>query len=75
MLRYRNRVKELRLYLQLKLIGYTLLLVWLVASLWMGLAQFLDENPGHILNLFKYWTPFRTHVDIVTHLVQGWRQA
>lgn len=71
-LRSKNLAKETRLYIYVKIAAYCVLMLWLCLSLYSSLWQFLDENPSHVLNLFRYWVPFAHHVEIIKNIA-GYR--
>ena len=71
-LRTRNATKEVKLYINVKVTAYVIMMVWLGLSLYFSLWQFLDENPAHILNIIKHWAPLRHQMEILQHFAQRW---
>ena len=71
-MRARNRAKDFQLYLYIKLGVYACIVLWLALSLWSGLAQFLDENPRHFLQMIKTYSPLQHHIQIAEHLLSKW---
>lgn len=71
-IRARNRAKDFQLYLYIKLCVYACIIVWLALSLWWGMAQFLDENPRHFLQMLKNYSPVQHHIKIAEQMLSRW---